>query len=138
MTDSPPADPMTALMISELRTALISSGLFEGINLHITADGDRAVIHIMAVPTSSLGVLLATLTDPAELGDPDSLSRRITPGDCRTGPDQWQYELAASRYPGDHAIVFSVKIRLPIADLPDVVSRPRLHRGMLDQRCNWR
>ncbi len=128
MTDSTHADSMTALMLSEVRTALISTGLFEGINLHVTQQDDRAVIHIMAVSTSSLGVLLATLTDPAELDNPDSLSCRITPGDRRTGPDQWQYELTASRYPGDHAIALSAKILLPIADLPDMVSRLRLHR----------
>ena len=128
MTDSTDADSMTALMLSELRTALISSGLFEGINLHVAEQDDLALIHIMAVSTSSLGVLLATLTDPAELDDPDSLSCRITPGDRRTGPDEWQYELAASRYPGDHAIALSAKILLPIADLPEVVSRLRLHR----------
>ena len=63
MTDSTHADSMTALMVGELRTALISSGLFEGINLHVTQQDDGAQIHIMAVSTSSLGVLLATLTD---------------------------------------------------------------------------
>jgi hypothetical protein len=127
MTDrtSTPANAMVALMVGELHIALISSSLFEGINLHVTQQDDRALIHIMAVSTSSLGVLLATLTDPAELDDPDSLSRRITPGDRRTGPDQWQYELAASRYPGDHAIALSAKILLPIADLPEVVGRLR-------------
>lgn len=123
MTDSTDADSMTALMLSELRTALISSGLFQGINLHVTQQGDRVLIHIMAVSTSSLGVLLATLTDPAELDDPDSLSCRITPGDRRTGPDQWQYELAASRYPDDHAIAFSARVTLPTSDLPEGVRR---------------
>jgi hypothetical protein len=125
MTDSTHVGALTALMLSELRTALISSGLFEGINLHVTQEDDRALIHIMAVSTSSLGVLLATLTDPAELDDPDSLSCRITPGDRRTGPDQWQYELAASRYPDDHAVVFSVKVDLPTGDLPQVARRLR-------------
>jgi hypothetical protein len=33
MTDSTHAGPITALMVTELRTALISSGLFQGINL---------------------------------------------------------------------------------------------------------
>jgi hypothetical protein len=128
MTDGIHAGALTALMLSELRTALISSGLFQGINLRVTEQDDRALIHIMAVSTSSLGVLLATLTDATELDDPDSLSCRITPGDVRGGPDQWQYELVASRYPGDHAIVISAKIRLPMADLPDVASRLRPHR----------
>lgn len=128
MTDSTHIGALTALMLSELRMTVISSGLFEGINLHVAEQDDRAVIHIMAVFTSSLGVLVATLTDPAKLDDPDSLSCRITPGDRRTGPDQWQYELAASRYPGDHAIALSAKVLLPIADLPEVVSRLRLPR----------
>jgi hypothetical protein len=128
MTDSTHVGALTALMLSELRMTLISNGLFEGINLHVAEQDDRALIHIMAVSTSSLGVLLATLTDPAELDDPESLSCRITPGDRRTGSDQWQYELAASRYPGDHAIALSAKVLLPIADLPDVVGRLRQQR----------
>jgi len=80
----------------------------------------------MTVSAASLGVLLATLSDPGELDDLNSLSCRITPGDHRVAPDLWQYELVATRYPTDKSIVFAAKIRLPVADLPEVLSR--LHR----------
>ncbi len=82
----------------------------------------------MAVPAGSLGVLLATLSDSAELDDLNSLSCRITPADRRVGPDLWQYELIACRYPADKSIVFAAKIRLPAADLPEVISRLRRSR----------
>jgi hypothetical protein len=95
------------------------------VNLRITREDRRALIHIMAVSTGSLGMLLAALSDPAELDDPDSLTRRITSGDQRSGPAQWQYDLIAGRYPSDNAIVFSAKITLPVGDLPEVVSRLR-------------
>ena len=82
----------------------------------------------MAVSTGTLGVLLAGLSDIAELDDPGSLTRRITPGEVRTRPDQWEYELVATRYPIDHSVVFLAKVRLPVSDLPEVVSRLRGNR----------
>lgn len=58
-----------------------------------------------------------------ELDDLNSLTCRITPADRRGGPDLWQYELIASRYPTDKSIVFAAKVHLPVADLPVVFSR---------------
>jgi hypothetical protein len=40
----------------------------------------------MAFTLGSVGVLLAALSDPAELADPNSLSCRITPGDDQSRP----------------------------------------------------
>ena len=57
------------------------------------------MIRIMAVTTEALGVLLASLSDPAELDDSSSLTCRITPGEVRRGPGEWEYELVAGRYP---------------------------------------
>jgi hypothetical protein len=78
------------------------------------------VIQVMAVSMGTLGVLLASLSDPAELDDPGSLTCRITPGEARRKPGDWEYELVAARYPIDHGVVFLAKIRLPAAGLPEV------------------
>lgn len=118
-------DPIEPALIGELRSLLVGGGILEGINLRITEQDGWVQLHIMALSMGSLGVLLATLSDPAELDDPKSLTCRITPGDHRVGPDLWQYELIASRYPTDKSLVFAAKIRLPTADLPEVVSRLR-------------
>lgn len=125
MSEPSPDDAMAALLTRELHQLLAGEDLTEPVNLRITQQDSRVLIHIMAVSTGKLGMLLAALSDPAELGDPDSLTRRITPGDHRTRPGQWQYDLIAGRYPSDHSIVFSAKITLPVSDLPEVVSRLR-------------
>jgi hypothetical protein len=102
--------------------------LVEGANLLLTRQDDRLAIQIMAISTGMLGELLANLTDPAELDDPGSLTCRITPGEVRRGRGDWEYEFVAARYPIDHSIVFLAKVRLPIGDLPEVVSRMRRDR----------
>jgi hypothetical protein len=116
---------MVPLLIEELRGLLTSGDLVEAVNLHITRQDGWLLLHVMAVSFGRLGLLLATLSDPAELADLNSLSCRVTPGDNRTRPDQWQYELIVGRYSSDNDIVFSVKVQLPIGDLPEVVSRMR-------------
>jgi hypothetical protein len=121
-------DPMVPLLTDELYTLLTRDRLVEGVNLLLTRQDDRLVIQIMAVTTGTLGVLLASLSDPAELGDSSSLTCRITPGEVRRGPGEWEYELVADRYPVDHSIVFLAKVRLPIRDLPEVISRLRRDR----------
>jgi hypothetical protein len=50
---------------------------------------------------------------------------RITPGQARSRPEEWECELVATRYPIDSSIVFLAKVRLPLSDLPEVVSRMR-------------
>jgi hypothetical protein len=82
----------------------------------------------MAFTLGNVGVLLAALSDPAELADPNSLSCRITPVTIRAGRDRWQYELISGRYPGGTAIVFSAKIKLPVSDLSEMVRRLRRSR----------
>jgi hypothetical protein len=121
-------DPIVPLLIDELHGLLTREGLVEGVNLHLARRDDRLVIRLMAVTTEALGVLLASLSDPAELDDSSSLTCRITPGEVRRGPGEWEYELVADRYPVDHSIVFLAKVRLPIRDLPEVVSRLRRDR----------
>ena len=114
MPAAPADDPMVPLLAGELHGLLTGElhglltreGLAEGANLLLTRRDDRLLIQIMAVSTGTLGVLLAGLSDIAELDDPGSLTRRITPGEVRTRPDQWEYELVATRYPIDHSVVF--------------------------------
>ena len=89
--ETSPDDPLVPLLVDELRELLISSGITHGVNLRLVQADDRVLIHIMAVSIGNLGMLLATLTDQAELGDLTSLSCRITPGDAGSGPGQWQY-----------------------------------------------
>jgi len=110
-------------LIGELRACLIGTGLTEGVNLLLRADADVVQVHLMAVHLGKLGMLLATLSDPAELTDPRSLSSRITPGGNDGADGRWQYKLIASRYPHSSDIVFSALIRLPVSDLTAVLSR---------------
>jgi hypothetical protein len=118
-------NPMVPLLTDELYGLLTGEHLVEGANLLLTQQDDRLLIQIMAISTGTLGVLLASLSDPAELDDPRSLTCRLTPGEVRRRPDQWEYELTASRYPIDRSIVFLAKVSLPVSDLPEVVSRLR-------------
>lgn len=128
MTAASADDPMVPLLTDELYRLLTREHLVDGVNLLLTRQDDRLAIQIMAISTGTLGALLASLSDPAELDDPGSLTCRITPGEVRRGPDDWEYELVATRYPIDHSIVFLAKVRLPISDLPEVVSRMRRDR----------
>jgi hypothetical protein len=128
MTAAPSDDQMVSLLTDELYGLLTRERLVEGANLLLTRQDDRLVIQIMAISTGTLGVLLASLSNPAELDDPGSLTRRITPGEVRGRPDEWEYELVATRYPIDHSVVFLAKVRLPVGDLPEVVSRMRRNR----------
>ncbi len=59
----------------------------------------------MAVDPGRLGLLLATLSDPAELADPGALSSRVAPGGNDGAGGRWQYELIAGRYPYSGEIV---------------------------------
>jgi hypothetical protein len=121
-------DPIVPLLTDELYRLLTREHLVDGVNLLLTQQDDRLTIQIMAISTGTLGVLLASLSDSAELDDPGSLTCRITPGEVRRRLDDWEYELVATRYPIDRSIVFLAKVRLPISDLPEVVSRMRRDR----------
>jgi hypothetical protein len=118
----PDEGPVPALL-DELRALVIREGITEGVNLHVSEEGGRARLHLMAVDLGRVGLLLATLSDSAELGDQGSLSWRITPGGNTGADDRWQYELIAGRYPAGREIVFSAVIQLPMSDLPQVISR---------------
>jgi hypothetical protein len=120
-----PDDAMVTLLTDELHVLLTREGLVEGANLLLRRQDARIMVQIMAVSVRTLGVLLASLSDPAELDDRGSLTRRITPDEARRTPDDWEYDLVATRYPIDNSIVFLAKIRLPIRDLPEVVARLR-------------
>lgn len=123
MAQTSPENPVEPALLGELRNLLVGVGLSEGINLHISEEDGRVQLYIMAISTADLGMLLATLSDPAEIDDPASLTCRITPGDQRVGSGLWQYELIATRYPTDKSIVLAAKIHIPTADLPEVISR---------------
>lgn len=120
-----PDDAMVSLLTGELRTLLTRKGLVEGVNLLLTQQDDWLLVQIMAVSIATLGVLLVSLSDSAELEDRGSLTRRITPGEARRMPDDWEYELVATRYPINNTVVFLAKIRLPVRDLTEVVTRLR-------------
>lgn len=120
-----PDDTMVSLLTDELYALLTRGGLAEGANLLLTRQDDRLLVQIMAVSTETFGILLASLSDSAELDDPGSLTRRITPGETHRRPDEWEYELVATRYPIDHSVVFLAKVRLPVRDLTEVVARLR-------------
>src|SRR5258708_1016205 len=104
------------VLIGELRARLIGTGLTEGVNLLMRAEDEMVQVHLMAVHLGRLGMLLAALSDPAELSDPASLSSRVTPGGNDGADGRWQYELIAGRYPHGSDIVFSALIRLPASD----------------------
>lgn len=120
-----PDDAMVTRLTGELHAMLTREGLVEGVNLLLTRQDDWLRVQIMAVSVKALGVLLASLSDAAELNDRSSLTRRITPGEARRTPGDWEYELVATRYPIDNSIVFLAKIRLPVRDLTEVVTRLR-------------
>ena len=120
-----PDDAIVSLLTDELYALLTREGLVEGVNLLLARQDDRLLVQIMAASTRTLGVLIASVSDSAELDDPGSLTRRITPGETRKTPDDWEYELVATRYPIDHSVVFLAKVRLPIRDLTEVVARLR-------------
>jgi hypothetical protein len=126
VTATPGDDPMVPLLTEELYRLLTRERLVEGANLLLTRQDGRLVIQIMAITIEMLGMLLACLSSPAELNDPASLTCRITPGEMRRLPDDWEYELVATRYPIDHSVVFLAKIRLPVGDLSEVLARMRM------------
>jgi hypothetical protein len=110
-------------LIGGLRERLIGEGLTDGVNLLLRLQDGVVQVHLMAVDLGRLGTLLATLSDPAELADPGSLSNRIAPGGNDGADGRWQYELNAGRYPIGGEIVFSGLIRLPASDLPEILFR---------------
>lgn len=60
---------------------------------------DRLTIKMMAASSDSLGVLLATVSEPGELDDPGSLSSRIAPGEADAEPVPPEYSIAWSDLP---------------------------------------
>lgn len=119
MTDT--TDDSAGLLVEELRQLLIRDWI-DGINLLVSQTGNWVQVQTVGVSLGVFGTLLATLNDEAELSDPGSLSKRMTPGE-RSGADNWQYELQAARYPIDGTIFFSVKVGLPVSDLLEVANR---------------
>jgi hypothetical protein len=110
-------------LIGELRRRLIGEGLADGLNLLVRAENGVVQVHVMAVELGRLGMLLAALSCEADLQHPGSLSRRLAPGDNDGGDGRWQYELVAGRYPHSNEIVFSVLIRMPASDVPEILLR---------------
>jgi len=91
--------------------------MVEGENLILTRQDDRLLIQIMAISTGTLGVLLASLSDPAELEDSAASHAGLRPVRCR-GDGPVEVRTVATRYPLDHSVVFLAKIRLPTATCP--------------------
>jgi hypothetical protein len=92
-------------------------------NLLVRGENGVVQIHIMAIELGRLGMMLAALSDAADLWHPGSLSRRLAPGDNDGADGRWQYELIAGRYPHSSEIVFSAMIRLPASDMPEILAR---------------
>jgi hypothetical protein len=112
-------------LAEELRGLLIGEGLTEGVNLHLRERDGQVRVQLMAVDLGKLGLLLAVLSDPAELADPLSLSSRVASGRNDGAQDRWRYGLMACRYPVNGEIVFLADVRLPASDLPEVIWRLR-------------
>lgn len=110
-------------LLGKLRERLIAEGFTDGVNLLVRAADGVARVQFMAVDLGRVGMLLAALSDPVELTEPDSLSNRLTPGDNDGAHGRWRYELTAGRYPSSSEIVFSALIRLPVSDVPEVLFR---------------
>lgn len=111
-------------LTGELKKLLTRDGLYAPVNLLFVQTGGRLNIQIMAAASDSLGVFLATLSDPGELNDPRSLSRRIAPGDVGAVPGNWAYGLHVCRYlTPDRGLCLQMTVSMPIDDLPEVVSR---------------
>jgi hypothetical protein len=110
-------------LIGDLRARLIGEGLTDGVNLLVRAHGGVVQVHLMAVSLGRLGVLLAALSDAAELPESGSLSNRLAPGGNDGADGRWRYELIAGRYPHNGEIVFSARILLPASDVPEILSR---------------
>jgi hypothetical protein len=79
---------------------------------------------ILAGSSDTIGMLLATITDLAEIDDPESLSRRMAPGHSDL-PGRWKYGLGVARYLpiNDPSLCLKVMLWIPTDDLPEVVSR---------------
>ena len=118
------SDEMAA-QLRELRGLLISEGLTEGVNLHLSERDGVVQVQLMAVDLGRLGLLLAVLSDPGELADDDSFSRRIASGRNDGEHGRWQYSLVADRYPINDEIVFLGKVKLPASDVPEIIARAR-------------
>jgi hypothetical protein len=112
-------------LIDELRRRLIGEGLASGVDLLVREHDDAVRVHIMTVDLGRLGVMLAALSNAAELPDPSSLSSRLVSGRNDGADGRWQYELIAGRYPHSNEIVFSALIQLPGDDLPEILFRQR-------------
>ena len=124
-----PDSDEAAALLGELRLLLIDEGLTEGVNLHLSELDGVIEVQLMAVDLGRLGLLLAVLSDPAELADETSFSRRIASGSNDGEQGRWQYSLVAGRYPINDEIVFLGKVKLPASDVPEIIARVRKRSG---------
>lgn len=87
-------------------------------------DPDRVYFEILNGSSETVGMLLAVLTDPAEVDNPESLSRRMAAGHS-DAPGCWAFGLAVARHlpMGDHSLCIKVMFWIPADDPPEVVSR---------------
>jgi hypothetical protein len=79
-------DPIVPLLIDELHGLLTREDLVEGANLHLARQDDRLVIQIMAVTTGTLGVVLASLSDPPSWATPAASRAGSRPVRCAGDP----------------------------------------------------
>lgn len=83
----------------------------------------RLLVWFSAVSSITLGVMLAKLSRPEELADPESLSCRVAiPWNGHGSVGLWKYEMGTTRFL-DGTIVIAMRIYLPFGDLPEVIAR---------------
>jgi hypothetical protein len=84
---------------------------------------ERVYFEILDGSSETVGMLLAVLTDPGEIDDPQSMSRRMAPGH-NDRPGRWAFGLAvARRLPIEPSLCVKVMIWIPADDMAEVVSR---------------
>src|SRR5215472_11397022 len=66
-------------LAGELRGRLIGEGLTDGVNLLVQVQDGVVRVHLMAVDLGRLGMLLAAMSDPAELPVALRTDRRAVP-----------------------------------------------------------
>jgi hypothetical protein len=77
MVQALPDDPIYPLM-TELYDLLTREDITEGANLLLDRRDNWVLMQIMGASTTKLGLLLASLSDPEELENRASLTRRLT------------------------------------------------------------
>lgn len=104
----------------------------ENLPMHsLVREKGRINIQIMTNPSAKTPevppfALLNWISDPAEVNQDESLSRRITSSRDQGGERRWEYRVSPSRFPLPHpdcTVCVRADIIIPDEDIPEVVRR---------------